>query len=67
MEKCGKKRKMMKNGLMLLKKAQLMKNENNNIFSLFSEKYGKCRKKWKMIKMCQILMKKVTIDEKWKK
>ena len=87
------------------KRSKLMKNEKNNIFCIFSEKYWKnskkvkndkngsdiekngqnwwkmktiiffgffqknmetCRKKWKMMKIGQILMKKVKIDEKWK-
>ena len=81
-----------------------MKNENNKMFWIFSEKYGNmskklkndenrsdidekgknwwkmktifffgffqknmenCRKKWKMIKIGQILRKKGKIDEKW--
>ena len=32
----------------------------------FQKNIGKCRKMWKMMKMGQILMKKVKIDEKWK-
>ena len=42
------------------------KMKKNNIFWTFSEKYGRCGKKWKMKKKGQILMKKVKIDEKWK-
>ena len=41
-----------------------MKNEKNNIFWIFSEQYGKISKKVKMMKMGQMLMKKVKIDEK---
>ena len=44
-----------------------MKNEKNNIFWIFWEKYGKISKKWKPMKMGQILMEKVRIDEKWKR
>ena len=84
----------------------MIKNEKHNIYSIFSEKYGKmskkdknnengsdidekgqiwwkmkkvifsrffqknmekCRKNIKMLKMGQILMKKVKFDGKWKK
>ena len=33
----------------------------------FQKHIEKCRKNWKMMKMGQILIKKVKIDEKWKK
>ena len=38
-----------------------------NHFWIFSENMEECRKMWKMMKMCQILMKTVKINEKWKK
>ena len=42
--------------------------KKNNVFSIFSEKYGKMsKKKWIMINMGQILIQKVKIDEKCKK
>ena len=36
---------------------------NNTFWIFFQKNMGKCRKKWKMMKMGQILMKKVKIDE----
>ena len=41
-----------------------MKKRKNNIFLIFSEKCGKMLKKSKMMKIGQILMKRVNIDEK---
>ena len=35
-------------------------------FGFFQKNIEKCRKKWKMMKMGQILMRKVKVDEKWK-
>ena len=45
MEKCRKKRKMMKMGRYWWKRSKLMKNEKRNIFSHFSEKDGKMSNK----------------------
>ena len=44
-----------------------MKNEKNQIFWIFSGKYGKMSKKVKNDEKGQILMKMVKIDEKCKK
>ena len=37
------------------------------IFGFFQKNMETCRKEWKMMKIGQILMNKVKIDEKWKK
>ena len=37
------------------------------IFGFFQKNMKKCRKRWKMMKMGQILMKTVKINNKWKK
>ena len=37
------------------------------IFGFFQKNREKCRKMWTLIKMCQILMKTVKINDKWKK
>ena len=41
-----------------------MRNEKKNIFWIFQKNMEKCPKKLKMMKMGQILMKKVKVDEK---
>ena len=43
------------------------KMKNIIFFGFSQENMEKRRKKWKMMKKGQILMKKVKIDEKWKK
>ena len=51
-----------------MKKVKLMKNEKNNIFWIFFRKIWKnVGEKLTMMKMGQILMKKVKIDEHCKK
>ena len=49
------------------KRPKVVKNEKNNIFCIFSGKYGKMSKKVKMMKKSHILMKQTKIDEKMKK
>ena len=54
----------MKKGHILLKKAKLMKNENNNNFWICSGKYGKMSKKVKKDGKGSYIAEKGPIDEK---
>ena len=66
MEKCKKKWKNHENSSDIDEKGRNMINEENTIFSIFSEKYGKMSKKVKNAEHGKIFMKKVKIDARWK-